>query len=154
MTHQYLSWSLCLREVIVTVKTPASLSSAMELLSLGRFLGVFTTMSHSSYIFPLHQYFVWSLNCWSYWQETVTDPPIAAVTTSGADSWSESTACFVSQKRHRTGAATCQKKIDSLFHKKVNQKTVGCSGKATQTTQETQKHKSFRVIWTYLGLFF
>lgn len=103
ITHQYMSSSLSVREVMVTVKTLAVLSSAMKLLSLYRFLGVFTTMVHSSYIFPLHQYLVCSLNCWSYWHETVTDPPRAAVTTAGADSWAESTACFVSQRRHRTG---------------------------------------------------
>lgn len=111
MTHQYIPSSSFLRSVIVTVKTPASLSSAMKLLLLPRFLGVFTTILHNSYVFPLHQYFVCSLNWRSYWQETVTDPPYAPVTLSGAESWTESTACFVIQRRQKTGAAKYKKKL-------------------------------------------
>lgn len=105
MTHQYLSSSSSFRKVIVTVKTPASLSSSMKLLSLNRFLGVFTTMVHRSYLLPLHQYFVFSLNTELYWQVTFTDPPYAPATILGADSRSEPTACLLSQSKQRTGAA-------------------------------------------------
>lgn len=115
MTHQYLSSSSPLREVIVTVKTPAVLSSAMKLLLLNRFLGVFTTIVHSSYTFPLHQYFVWFMYSRLYWQRTVTDPPYVPVTSDGADRrLTESTVCFVSQRRQRTGAGKEKKKLSYI----------------------------------------
>lgn len=111
ITHQYISASLSLSKVMVTLKTPASLSSVMKTMSLSRFLGVFTTILHSPYTGPLHQYLECSLNWRSYQQETVTDPPDDAFISLGAVSWAESTRCFISHMRQRAGAENTQKHL-------------------------------------------